>query len=84
MQKGWTPIEHLLDDLDRRVKGRNPQPESLAKLRDALLQEWNNIPQAVIRHLIGSVHLILTAVIDAKGAHTRYLIVNLQFRHLLV
>ncbi len=69
---------------NRRVKRRNPQPESLAQLRDALLQEWNNIPQAVIRHFISSMRRKLTEVIDSRGAYTRYLIVNLQFRHLLV
>jgi hypothetical protein len=47
-------IEHLWDEFGRRVRnGLNP-PETLDELRRALIQEWNNIPQAFIRKLIGS------------------------------
>jgi transposase len=47
------PIEHLWDELGRRVRnGLNP-PETLDELRRALIQECNNIPQAFIRNLIG-------------------------------
>jgi len=67
-----SPIEHLWDNLDRRLRRRNPQPESLAQVRAALLEEWNNIPQAEIQHLIASMRRRLTAVIDARGGHTRY------------
>lgn len=67
-----SPIEHLWDELDKRVRRRVPQPESLAQLRVALLQEWNNIPQAVIRNLIESMRRRLVAVIAARGGHTRY------------
>ena len=49
-----SPIEHLWDELDRRVTRRNPQPESLLQLRAALLEEWNNIPQPAIQRLIAS------------------------------
>jgi transposase len=49
-----SPIEHLWDELGRRVRnGLNP-PETLDELRRAHIQEWNNIPLAVIRNLIGS------------------------------
>ena len=39
------PIEHLWDTLDRRVRQRQPQPQSLQQLVNALQDEWNNIPQ---------------------------------------
>ena len=41
-----TPIEHMWDELDRRVRKRRtpPPPAALAQLRNALIDEWNNIP----------------------------------------
>lgn len=39
-------IEHLWDVLDRRVRRRNPAPDSIPQLRQALLEEWDNIPMA--------------------------------------
>jgi transposase len=64
------PIEHLWDDLDRRVRQRKPQPESLQQLMNALQDEWNNIPQQVIRTLITpmgrAVRLLLIHVVDIR------------------
>jgi transposase len=34
------PIEHLVDDLDRRVRQRKPQPQSLQQLVNALQDEY--------------------------------------------
>ena len=66
------PIEHLWDELGRRVRnGLNP-PETLDELRRALIQEWNNIPQTCIRNLIGSMRRRCQAVTNARGGHTRY------------
>lgn len=67
-----SPIEHLWDELDRRVRRRQNPPETTAQLRTALLEEWNNIPQATIRALIASMRRRLRSVIDARGGHTRY------------
>lgn len=66
------PIEHLWDDLDRRVRQRQPQPQSLQQLVNALQDEWNNIPQQAIRTLISSMGRRCQAVIDSRGGHTRY------------
>ena len=49
-----SPIEHLLDELGRRVRHRQNPLETLQGLRDALVHEWNNIPSAFIQLLIGS------------------------------
>jgi hypothetical protein len=40
-----SPIEHLWDELGRSVGHRQNPPETLQKMRDALMNEWNNIPQ---------------------------------------
>ena len=37
------PIEHMWDNLDRRVRRRQNRPRNLQELENALIQEWNNI-----------------------------------------
>ena len=66
------PIEHIWDDLDRRVRQGQPQPQSFQQLVNALQDEWNNIPQQAVRTLISSMGLRCQAVIDSRGGHTRY------------
>ena len=46
------PIEHLWDELDRRVRRRDNPPSLVPELEQALLQEWNNIPQMTVNNLI--------------------------------
>ena len=48
----FLPIEHLWDNLDRRVRKRLPQPMKHMQLVHALQEEWNRIPQAQIDRLI--------------------------------
>jgi transposase len=38
-----SPIEHLWDEMDRRVRGRQNAPATLDQLRAVLLEEWDNI-----------------------------------------
>lgn len=38
------PIEHLWDELGRRVRSRQHQPQNPQELGRALLDEWENIP----------------------------------------
>jgi transposase len=58
-----SPIEHLWDELGRRVRHRQNPPETLQELHDALVHECNNIPQAFIQGLIGSMRsLYFTAL----------------------
>lgn len=66
------PIEHLWDELDRRVRRQQNQPQSLQQLRRALQEEWNNIPQALVQNLVASMGRRCQAVLDAKGGHTQY------------
>jgi hypothetical protein len=67
-----SPIEHLWDELGRRVCHRQNPPERLQELHDALVHECNNIPQAFIQRLIGSMRRKCEAVVAARGGHTRY------------
>lgn len=66
------PIEHLWDELKRRVRARNVAPSSLDELKAALLEEWEGIPQDTIKKLIRSMKNRLRAVIRARGGNTKY------------
>jgi hypothetical protein len=42
------PIEHLWDQLDKHVHIRQPAPQTLLQLQQALQEEWQRIPQVKI------------------------------------
>ena len=67
-----TPIEHMWDELDRRVRKRRNPPATLAQLRNALIDEWNNIPMRTVKSLVNSIQRRITAATAARGGHTRY------------
>ena len=62
------PIEHAWDMLQTVVSSRPVQPASV----QALLEEWDQIPQYKIRRLISSMRRRCQAVTEARGHHTRY------------
>lgn len=66
------PIEHLWDQLKRRVRARDPAPSTLGEFKTALLEEWNNISQEDVKKLIRSMKNRLRAVIRARGGNTKY------------
>ena len=66
-----SPIAPVWDELGRGVRHRPIPPETLQKLCDALVHEWNNIQQAFIQQLIGSMRRRCEAVVAARGDHTR-------------
>ena len=66
------PIEHAWDELGRRLNNRAHRPVTLAQLGQALIEEWNQIPQYVIRRLVTSMRRRCLAVLDSRGGHTRY------------
>ena len=61
-----------MDDLDRRVRSRQPAPQTLQELQQALEQELGRIPQDRIRRLIESMPRQVSAVLQANGGHNRY------------
>ena len=67
------PIEHAWDMLQTAVSSRPVQPASVQELRQALFEEWDQIPQYKIRRLISSMRRCCQAVIEARGHHTRFL-----------
>uniref|UniRef100_A0A8C1DR28 Tc1-like transposase DDE domain-containing protein n=1 Tax=Cyprinus carpio carpio TaxID=630221 RepID=A0A8C1DR28_CYPCA len=49
-----SPIEHVWDAMDRRIRQRVPVPANIQQLQTATEEEWTNIPQAKINNLINS------------------------------
>ena len=48
------PIGHLWDNLDQRVRRRPIPSSNVIQLRQALIQEWDNIPRVEINTLVCS------------------------------
>ncbi|KAL0160608.1 hypothetical protein M9458_044333, partial [Cirrhinus mrigala] len=62
-----SPIEHVRDALDRRIRQRVPVPAIIQQLRTAI-----DIPHATINNLIDSMQRRCVALHDTNGGHTRY------------
>lgn len=65
-------IEHLWDELNRRIRMRPAAARNLRELEQALVQEWRNIPQGFIRNYVMSMRQRCVHVVRAMGGHTRY------------
>ena len=72
MSSDMNPIEHLWDELDRRLRQRDVAPANLRQLSFALREEWAAIPQQQIQRLIGSTSRRCRSLIEARGGHTPY------------
>lgn len=66
------PIEHLWDEMKRRLGAMPNPPRNRNQLQQALTNIWNAIPQAFIATLVRSMRRRLTACVAAQGGHTRY------------
>jgi hypothetical protein len=65
------PIEHLWDELERRLCSRPQRPTSLTALATALREEWAAITPETFRYLAENLPCRDRAVIKAKGGPTR-------------
>ena len=65
------PIEHIWDYLGRNVRAKG-NVNNLSDLENALIQEWNNILNVVIRRYVRSMRGHLAACINSRGGHIRY------------
>ena len=66
------PIEHLWDEIQRRLNEEQPSPTTAAELSVAFQRVWALIPIAFINRLVNSMYRRCAAVINAGGGHTRY------------
>ncbi|KAJ8875003.1 hypothetical protein PR048_022893 [Dryococelus australis] len=64
------PIEHLWDELDRRVRARQARPKYIAQLVEWLQEEWRRIPVDVVQTLVESMPDRVAAVIATIGGPT--------------
>jgi hypothetical protein len=67
-----SPIEHVWDEMERRLRHLSNQPVTLAEMVPALIRIWNNIPQAFFNNLVRSMRCRCQACINANGGHKRY------------
>ena len=65
-------IEHLWDELGRRLRRRQPQPRNRRELGATLQEEWQNIPMPTIQRLVRSMRRRLRTVIANNGGHIGY------------
>lgn len=66
------PIEHLWDNLGKKVRNHVPAPQSLQELQRVLQNAWDAITQDEIKRLIQSMPDRMNEVIRARGGHTHY------------
>ena len=71
VSQDMNPIEHIWDYLGRKVRARG-NVHDLRDLENALIQEWNNIPNVVVRRYVRSMQGRLAACINSRASHTRY------------
>ena len=67
-----SPIEHLWDQLGRRVFDGRHNFNNRQQLIQTLNREWEAIPPYKIQRLIRSLRRRCQATIDVNGGHTRY------------
>ena len=67
-----SPIEHVWDEMERRLRHLQNQPVTLVEIGPALIRIWNNIQQALFNTLIRTMRRHCQACINANGGHTRY------------
>lgn len=66
------PIEHVWDMLHRAIQRRPNVPSTIPELREAAIEEWQNLPQEDINHLILRMPVRVQALIRARGGSTEY------------
>ena len=67
-----SPVEHLWDQIGRRVYGARNPIHSRQDLVNRLTAAWNDIPQYRIQRLIRSKRRRCQAVLNSNGGHSRY------------
>ncbi len=78
-----SPIEHVWDALDRRIRQRVPVPVNIQQLHTAIEEEWTNTPQATINNFINSMRRRCVALREINGGQTRYWLFFFHLPHRL-
>ena len=64
------PIEHLWNEVERRMK--KDQPKNEKELKEALSRVWNGIEKRTLTKLVDSVPIRLNEALCMRGYPTRY------------
>ena len=62
------PIEHVWDFIGRKINQRNLKCQNIDELRTAILQEWQQLPQDLVRSMTRRV----TELHNKRDGYTRY------------
>ena len=66
------PIEHLWDELERRLRARPHRPASVPDLTNALVAEWKQVPAAMFPTFSGKPSPKRGGCYSSKGGPTTY------------
>ena len=66
------PIEHLRDELERRLRANPNRQKSVPDLTNALVAEWKQVPAAMFQHLVEILPRRAEVVLAAKRGQTPY------------
>ena len=66
------PIEHLWDEVERRLRNSEEKPTSREDLYKKLFAIWDKIDVGTVRNLIRTMPQWVADVIKAKGGYTRW------------
>lgn len=66
------PIEHIWSYMKKKLLDRNEAFHHLQQLANAVVEEWQAVPQRLIARLISSMPSRVRAVLRARGGPTRY------------
>ena len=72
MSPDLSPIEHVWDEMDRRLRQQPNQPVTLQGLGEALQELWQEIPQAFHANLVASMRCRCQECVNGRGGHTHY------------
>ncbi len=73
--RNMSPIEHVWDALDRRIRQRVLVPANILQLHTSIEEEWTNSPQTTINNLMNSMRRRCVALCEVNGGYTRYWLV---------
>ncbi|GFY12394.1 transposable element Tcb1 transposase [Trichonephila clavipes] len=66
------PIQHLWDEIERRLCSQPNRPSSLQVLTSTVMDAWKAVPMVTYQKLVESLPKYVQAVIHAKGGPTSY------------
>ncbi|KAJ4444645.1 hypothetical protein ANN_06441 [Periplaneta americana] len=66
------PIEHLWDELRRRLRSRDMLPTSIVQLSAMLQEQWRHIPMDILHKPVESMPDRVTAVIATRSDSTTF------------